>query len=397
MNRQKASSRIAVAYTRYNQAKLVRGGKAYFEQLATYIQQARYFIHLQVYIFDADETGTHIAQLLKAAAQRGVKVYLMVDGYASQNLNNSFIRSLQDDGIHFRFFEPLLKSEHFYFGRRMHHKIAVFDAQYALVTGVNISNRYNDMPDAPAWLDWAIDVQGEIVAELVKVCVLFWSKPFNKVDRSLLKYELSGPLPDTECRIRVRRNDWVKNRNQISRSYLEMLLKAKEEVIIMSSYFLPGTLIRRQLSKAAKRGIRIKLILAAQSDIVLAKQAERYIYRWLLQRNVELYEYMPHVLHGKMAVADTRWVTIGSYNVNDLSAYASVELNLDVDNAAFATSVQQQLLHIIGQDCVRVTHDDYTRKYNGWQRFLQYTSYLFVRVLFYLSTFYFRQDKRKAG
>lgn len=395
MNRRKASSKIAVAYTRHNRAVLVRGGKAYFDQLAARIQQAQHFIHLQVYIFEQDETGTHIASLLMQAARRGVAVYLMVDGYASQNLSNAFIRSMEDAGVCFRFFEPLLKSEHFYFGRRMHHKIAVFDGMFGLVTGVNISNRYNDINGIPAWLDWAIDVEGEIVAELVKVCVLFWSKPFNKVDRKLLKYELPGPLPEEECRIRVRRNDWVKNRNQISGSYLEMFRKAKCDILIMSSYFLPGRLIRHHLSKAARRGIHIKLILAGQSDVVLAKQAERYIYRWLLQRNVELYEYQPHVLHGKMAVADGQHVTIGSYNVNDLSAYASVELNLDVDNAAFGQTVQQQLLHIIQQDCVRVTHEDYTRKYNAWQRFLQYTSYLFVRVLFYLSTFYFRQDKRK--
>src|SRR5262249_11928229 len=128
-------------------------------------------IHLQVYILDDDETGQLVTNALIAAARRGVKVYVMVDGYASQGLPHEFVQTIKDSGIHFRFFSPLLKSKYFYFGRRMHHKIVVVDNECALTGGLNISNRYNDMPDQTAWLDFALYVEGTIAKDL---CVLCW-------------------------------------------------------------------------------------------------------------------------------------------------------------------------------------------------------------------------------
>jgi cardiolipin synthase len=154
---------------------------------------------------------------------------------------------------------------------------------------------------------------------------------------------------------------------------------------------LPGAIIRHQLSRAAKRNIDIKVIVAGKSDVKLAKHAERYMYRWLLKRNIKLYEYNGSVLHGKMATRDGKWVTIGSYNVNDISAYASVELNIDVNDVEFATHVQQQLEFIIEKDCVPVTEEDYNKRYNIFQRFIQYCAYWLVRVIFYVFTFYFKQ------
>lgn len=179
---------------------------------------------------------------------------------------------------------------------------------------------------------------------------------------------------------------------QISRSYLGMLQQAQSHIIIMSGYFMPGSIIRHNLSRAAKRGIDISIIVTGVSDVKLAKHAERFMYRWLLKRNIKLYEYNKTVLHGKLATRDSKWVTIGSYNVNDISAYASVELNMDVDNTEFATDVQQKLEAIIANDCTRVTQEYITRRYNYLQRFVQYISYITVRVLFNLFTFYFRQQ-----
>jgi cardiolipin synthase A/B len=115
------------------------------------------------------------------------------------------------------------------------------------------------------------------------------------------------------------------------------------------------------------------------------------MYRWMLKRNIQLYEYNGSVLHGKMATRDNKWVTIGSYNVNDISAYASVELNIDVNDAHFATGVQQQLDAVM-KACVPVTEMAFLKQYNLFQRALQYCSYLLVRVLFYLFTFYFKQQ-----
>src|SRR4030095_4407902 len=92
-----------------------------------------------------------IAESLRAAARRGVAVYLMADGYASRSLPAAFIKKLEEGGVHFRFFEPVFRSEHFYFGRRLHHKVVVVDNTYGLISGSNIADRYNDFPEQPAW------------------------------------------------------------------------------------------------------------------------------------------------------------------------------------------------------------------------------------------------------
>jgi cardiolipin synthase len=202
------------------------------------------------------------------------------------------------------------------------------------------------------------------------------------------------PIIDTSlnCAVRVRRNDWVTRKNEISRSYLEMFNKANNEIIIMSSYFLPGRVFRKNLRMALRRGVKIKLILAGASDIWVSKQAERYMYRWLFRNGIEIYEYPHNILHGKIAVADAEWVTGGSYNVNNISAYASIELNLDIHNNSFAKHVRSTLKDIIHKECVQVTENDYNVAYNIFERFLQYLSYETVRLIFFLFTFYFRQS-----
>jgi len=388
----RGTNKRSSAYIPHNKVKLVRGGRDYFSTLTRLIDHAQHSIHLQVYIYEADETGQMVAAALMNAAKRGVNVYLLADGYASKELPADFIKKLYTAGVHFRFFEPLLKSEHFYFGRRMHHKVLVVDGHYGLVGGINISNRYNDMDDAPAWLDWALCLEGPSAGALFKVCIDVWARPAQLALKRNLRHELPAMPAPGNSQLRIRRNDWVKSKHQISRSYIDMLKKATSNVIIMSGYFLPGTIIRHHLSRAAKRDIEIKVIVAEKSDVKLAKHAERYMYRWLLKRNIKLYEYTRSVLHGKIATRDGKWVTIGSYNVNDISAYASVELNIDVNDAEFATHVQHQLESIMEKDCVLVTEEDYNKRYNFFQRFIQYCSYWLVRIIFYLFTFYFKQQ-----
>jgi len=382
-------------YSANNRARLVKGGKEYFDLLLQLIGQATDTIHLQTYIFDDDKTGYAVANALKEAAQRQVKVYLLADGYASQVMAQSFIDGLREARISFRFFQPLLKGKSFYFGRRLHHKVLVTDNRYALVGGVNITDRYNDMPDQPAWLDFAVYAEGEIAKEL---CVLCW-KTWNNfpLKMGITPCEIDPPgfnFPSQQaCEIRMRRNDWVRRKNQISRSYIEMFRYSRSHITILCSYFLPGRVIYRNLVAAAKRGVKVKVILAHFSDVMIAKQAERYMYRRLLRNGIEIYEYKKAVLHGKVAVCDSQWVTIGSYNVNNLSAYASIELNLDVRNAAFATNTEQVLEQIISDECEQVTEEDFVRKSNWLKQLVRWFSFQFIKASVFLFTFYFRKHQ----
>jgi len=369
------------SYTRNNAIRLIHGGRAYFQVLEEMIDEARESIHFQMYIYDADETGVRIANALKRAASRKVKVHMMLDGYASRPLPPGFVDELQAAGIYFRWFQPLFKGDNFFVGRRMHHKVVVADALHSLVSGRNISNRYNDLPGHPGWLDWAVYTTGDISTELYNRCVqMYYRRPPTPPARMGLHSSAD------ECLIRMRVNDWVRNKNQISRSYLEMLQGAQHSITIMSSYFMPGRVFRKNLRLASKRGLRIRVILTKLSDVPIAKQAERFFYPWLLRRNIEVYEYRRKILHGKIACSDGAFVTVGSYNINDLSAYASIELNLDVQHGEFATEVERSLERIIQEDCDRITADDLQHKTHWWNTALYRIAYTLFRTFLFTFT-----------
>ena len=149
--------------------------------------------------------------------------------------------------------------------------------------------------------------------------------------------------------------------------------------------------MRKTIKRAIKRGVSIKVIVAGKSDLVVAKNAERFMYDWLLRHNVAIFEYEKNVLHGKIAVADDNWMTIGSYNINDISAYASVELNLDVKNPSFASHVKKTLEEIIANDCMAVTTESHAKAKNIFKQFVRWASYQLFRIGFHVFTFYFRQ------
>jgi cardiolipin synthase len=388
-------SKINSSYTAHNNVRLVPGGREYFDLLEKLIDQAKDTIHLQVYIYDADDTGKRIAQALLSAAKRSVKVYLMADGYASKSISPSFIEELTAGGIHFRFFEPLFKGSNFYLGRRLHHKVMVVDAAIAMVGGINISNHYNDMPGKPAWLDFALLVQGDVTKDLCTLCWKTWKGYQSDYSRAPCTIPITViALQEAEiAEVRIRRNDWVRRKKQISKSYIEMMTTAQSEIIILCSYFLPGTIMRRNIKRAVSRGVKVKVVVAGKSDLLVAKNAEKFLYDWLLRNNIEIYEYQNNILHGKIAVCDSKWVTIGSYNVNDISAYASVELNLDVNNELFAKKVEIILNNIITTNCSAITKESHIKSKNVIKQFFRWVSYELFRITFHVFTFYFQQKK----
>lgn len=170
-----------------------------------------------------------------------------------------------------------------------------------------------------------------------------------------------------------------------------MFRNAEKSITILCSYFLPGRMILRSLQAAIRRGVVVRVILAGLSDVMLAKHAERYIYGWLLKNKIEIYEYQGTVLHGKMAVCDGEWITVGSYNINNISAYATIELNLDVYNISFAGKAERMMEQIMTENCVQITEENFTRTTTWMKKFIRWVSYEIIKAGFYLFTFYFRQ------
>lgn len=389
--------KILSAYNPHNKIKLVRGGKEYFDLLEELIDKAKQCIHLQTYVIAPDETGYRILNALKKASERGVSVFVLCDGYATR-FPEGLLEELRSARINFRYFEPLFSSEKFYFGRRLHHKVFVSDEFHSLVGGMNIADRYNDINGKKGWFDLAIYTRGQTSVLLHEVCNRLWRRSELKLRLPFVQRKIIFRNTPSESLVpvRIRRNDWVRGRIQITQSYAEFIAKSEKSILIISSYFIPGRIFRMRLAAASRRGVAIKIILAGISDVKMAKLAERYLYDWLLRHNITIYEYQPTVLHAKAAVFDSTTVTIGSYNLNNLSALASIELNLDIQDDQFAAHFENEMESIIQNDCKQITRDEYSRI--GFLTKLRYRfAYIFLRAVLFLFTNNLKQEKGEEG
>jgi cardiolipin synthase len=162
--------------------------------------------------------------------------------------------------------------------------------------------------------------------------------------------------------------------------------------MICCSYFLPGRLLRKKIAQARKKNVRIRVILTGVSDVPLAKSAERFLYRWMLDKGIEIYEYQSNVLHAKVATADDKWTTIGSYNLNEISALASLEANLDVRDNNFAVVTRMMLEELIRTDCKRIDPMAFAAYTGFFQQIGQRLSFYIIHAVLRLFTFYFRQE-----
>lgn len=372
--------------------ELVHSGEDYFSRLRDLISNAQKEIHFHTYIFDNDNTGIEIAEVLKKAAIRKVAVYILLDGYGSASLSNEVINDLTNHGVQFRYFSPLFSTNNFYLGRRLHHKIVVADAKVALVGGINIANKYRGDSKNIPWLDYAIQVEDEIAQSLQELCKnsFLQKRKFRNVK---IPYAFKY---DNHESLRILRNDWLKRKNEIGRSYLQAIKSAQKEIIIVGSYFLPGRRLLKALNDASgKRGVKIKLILSGISDVPFVRYATRYMYSSLLNHGIELYEWKASVLHGKVALIDNRWSTIGSFNLNRLSLYGSIELNIEVISEDFSKTVNEELNRVIAQ-CDQITLEQLQIKETLFSRFKNWFSYKLVRLASILVT-YFPKNGYKFG
>lgn len=359
-----------------NELELVTSGEPYFEALLALIKSAQSLLFFQVYIFEEDKTGQEVAAALKEAAGRGVKIYVAVDSYGSKELSRAFVADLRRAGIHFRFFSPLPK--HFYLlrlGRRLHNKAIVADNSEALVSGINVADKYRGTETVPAWLDFSVRVKGPVCADLTQMCKrIHGNKYFGRTRKSLEKNE--RPHLGT-VRSRLVLNDWWRRKNHISAGYRAAFRQAQDSIIIVASYFLPSRGVRTALKNAARRGVKVTVMLPGESDIKTAKRAIRYLYRWLLRNNIRIYEWGGSILHGKLAVVDKQWVTLGSYNLNHISEYSSIEMNVETLDKDFAASVIDTLSGL-REKCIRIPADSFSNR-DPVNKFLDWFSYILSR------------------
>jgi len=361
--------------------KLLRSGEQFFAECEKRILEARDYIHFQTYIVDDDETGRRIVDALIKAAEKGVRVYFLLDAFGGSSFSKELVTKIEEAGILFRKFSPVFISKAFQLSLRLHHKVLLVDGEIAIIAGMNIANRYHGSPDIKEWLDFALLIKGPECAHVLFILKKLWNKTFISRNERSLETIHNPVVYDDNVRVKVLQNNWYRNKIEILKSYRSALKHSHDRMIIMASYFLPGRNERKLLRNASRRGVDIIIVLAAQSDAVVFKSATNFLYDFILRNNIKIYEYLPSNLHAKVATVDGKWSTIGSYNMNHLSDYGSIEMNVDILNSDFAMKFEKILLEIIEKDCKQVTFEDHIHKKIWFWQLFAWFSYQIIRIM----------------
>jgi cardiolipin synthase A/B len=368
-----------------NQIKLLRNGAEYFPALETAIAGAEREVYLQTYIYAADATGARIGNALKQAAQRGVEVNLLLDGFGSKELTKAYIQELERAGVRVVFYRPQISPWTFKRKRlrRLHRKVVVIDGMVGFVGGINIIDD-NDVPDqiAPR-IDYAVRVEGAIlVAVAASVHKLWrrlaWAKTHQVGNR---KANLLPPLKSIKAGQKAAfvMRDNMLHRHDIEEAYLAAINDAKSEIIIANAYFVPGRRFRKALLAAAERGVVVKLLLQGRKEYFLMFATHAF-YSEFLKNGIEIYEYRKSFMHSKVAVIDNHWATVGSSNIDPFSLLLAHEANVVVEDALFSAELKAEIMASIQEGAYCVTVQEWE---NGSKvkHFFSWIAYGIVRFI----------------
>jgi cardiolipin synthase len=370
-----------------NRIDLLRTGTEYFPALTAACDAAEREIYLETYIFDDDATGRRVAAVLSRAALRGVVVHVMIDGFGSKDLGDEFIRALQQDGVRVLKYRPdispwTLRRERL---RRLHRKIVVIDAKIAFVGGINIIDDMHTPKQIPPRFDYAVRIEGPLLAEIYPVVTRLWMLVTWTQFRRLWQQRPETVIHADRCgtqRAAFVIRDNLRHRSDIENAYLGAIARSKSEIVIACAYFFPGLSFRRALVEAAARGVRVVLLLQGRVEYVLLYYAARALYRRFLDAGIEIYEYHRSFLHAKVAVIDNRWATVGSSNIDPMSLLLAREANIVVDDALFARELRLSLSAALETGAQQVQRSSWERHSHSLPlRVMTWICYGLVRFL----------------
>ncbi|MDD5332140.1 MAG: cardiolipin synthase ClsB [Rhodoferax sp.] len=398
-----------------HQVQLLQGGQAFFAALVQAIDRSAHEIRMETYIFNVAASGEQVAEALERAGQRGVEVYLALDGVGTPSLPTPWVARFAAAGVKWCIFSPLgrlgvlIPSR----WRRLHRKLCVVDGTVAFCGGINVLDDFYDpnhgVLDSPRF-DFAVRVTGPLVQAVHEATAQFWwrlqaastarSSDFSAAWRALqeavslalqarseAQADAQAPVPgilehSTHAELVLRDN--VRNRSRIERAYRKAIGLARQEIIIANAYFLPGRKLRKGLILAAQRGVRVRLLLHGRYEYFMQYYATRPVYGVLLAAGVEIHEYSVGFLHAKVAVIDGHWATVGSSNLDPLSLLLAREANVVVDDASFAQDLRVRLENAMAQGGVPVDPAVYANR--PWrQRLLDWIAFGLVRILLFLN------------
>jgi cardiolipin synthase len=341
-----------------NKVRLLENGEEFFPTVFEAIRTARSEVILETFILFDDKVGRGLQEAVLEAARRGVQVDMMVDGFGSSDLTPQFISTLTEAGVRFRRFDPSERILGIRINvlRRMHRKIVVIDEERAFVGGINYSADHLADFGPLAKQDYSVELRGPIVDEIrqftlnaIRAGTSMQRRPWRERWKGRAPAKHLNAAGNVQARFVTRDN--TEHHNDIERHYRAAIRSARKRVLIANAYFFPGYRLLREMSRAARRGVDVHLILQGEPDLPIVKAAASMLYEHLLRDGVHIHEYCKRPLHGKVAVVDDDWSTVGSSNLDPLSLSLNLEANVILRDAEFAGHLRGRLEHLIATDC----------------------------------------------
>lgn len=364
--------------------RLLIGGVDLFAAMIEAIDTAHDDVLLETYIFSFEGAGADVAHALMRAAQRGVRVCLVVDGVGTGQLPSPWAAQMAQAGVKVHVFAPAVGIGFWLPSRwrRMHRKLCVVDQRVAFCGGINILDDYLDphvqgLLKAPR-LDYAVSMRGPLAVTVHETMMQLWSRIEAVSD--LRSQNLSGAIDalrgatqslrlPTRGETQLVLRDNVRYRTHIERAYRKAIGSAHHDVVVANAYFFPGLRLRRALVLAARRGVRVRLLLQGQYEYFLPYRAARQLYGQLMAAGVEIYEYHASFLHAKVAVVDGKWLTVGSSNLDPFSLLLAREANVVAHQPELARTLHSSLTEAIERSSDRVDPHAYLSR-SWWDQTL---------------------------
>ena len=367
-----------------NQFWLLENGEAFFPRVFASIEAARHEVLIETFILFEDKVGLALHAAMRAAAQRGVKIDVLVDGFGSPDLSREYIEGLTSVGVRMRVFDPgkRIMGQRLNVFRRMHRKIVVVDGELAFVGGINYSADHLMDFGPKAKQDYAVELRGPIVAQIHQF-VLRAIALGDKGPRWFRRRLKRAPPVDREAvgeteAIFVSRDN-RRHTNDIERHYLAAIRAARQRIVIANAYFFPGYRLIKELRRAARRGVDVRLILQGEPDMPIVKTAASMLYHHLLHAGVRIFEYCDRPLHAKIALMDDQWSTVGSSNLDPLSLSLNLEANVIARDRAFNQLMWERMDRLMRESCKQIGEADLESGWSGWRLVRSFFIFHFLR------------------
>lgn len=336
-----------------NEVGLLENGEEFFPRVFEVIRQARRRIYIETFILLDDEVGRDLKAALCEAAARGVEIDVLADGFGSEPLGEAYRAELADAGIRLHMYEPRrrlfgMRTNPF---RRLHRKIVLVDGVCAFVGGINFCCDQLLKSGPRALQDYAVELRGPIVGDIENFVV----RSKTAADLPLPTRAGAGGLDRGQARVRFVTRDNHRHPTDIEREYRIAIRAAQHEILIANAYFFPGYRLLRDIRSAARRGVRVTIVVQGNPDMPIVTVVARWLYHYLVPAGVRISEFCERPMHAKVAVIDGRWATVGSSNLDPLSLSLNLEANVIIDDRDFSRLLGDRLRGLIEESCKPVT------------------------------------------